>query len=163
LYFSAACAGTELARFLPTEGESRRLRVRTTFTLALSACGLLLLLTTYPAYAADTGPDATSPCGKLVGPSATGGTDTGFALRTGEAVDFISGGQATHGKLLVFSEGPLFHAYWQPQGSEEKYALANAAPNGVRLISTPPQGTPASDGKPGTAMPPLRVLSCPKL
>jgi hypothetical protein len=154
-----------IARLLPTGDEPTRLRVKTTLTLALSTCGLLcaVIFATQPAHAADTAPDAAPPCGKLVGTSTTGGADTGFALRTGEPVDFISGGQATHGKLLVFGDGPLFRAYWQPQGSEEKYALANAAPNGVRLISTPPQGTPVSDGRPGTAMPPLQVFSCPNL
>jgi hypothetical protein len=140
------------------------LRVKSTLILALSTCWLgAALLATQPVRAADTAPGAVPPCGKLVGTNSTGGADAGFTLRDGEAVDFVSGGQATHGRLLVFSEGPLFHAYWQPQGSEEKYALANAATNGVRLISTPPQGTPVSDGRPGTALPPLQVLSCPKL
>jgi hypothetical protein len=143
------------------------LRVKSTLTLALSFCLSAALLTVQPAHAAgataDATADATPSCGKLVGVSAGGRMDAGFALRDGEAVDFISGGQTTHGKLLVFSEGSLFHAYWQPQDSEEKYALANAGPNSVRLVSTPEQGTRASAGKPGGTMPPLQVLSCPKL
>jgi hypothetical protein len=139
------------------------LRVKSTLTLTLSSCFSVVLLAAQPAFCADATPDTTPPCGKLVGPHAAGGTDAGFALRDGEAVDFMSGAQTTHGKLLVFTEGPLFHAYWQPQDSEEKYALANAGPNSVRLVSTPPQGVRASDGKPGGAMPPLQVLSCPKL
>jgi hypothetical protein len=139
------------------------LRVKTTLALALSTCWLgAALLMTEPLRAADAAPDAAPPCGELVGANATGGSNTGFALRDGELVDFISGGVATHGRLLVFRDGPLWRAYWQPQGSEEKYALANAS-NGVRLVSTPPQGEPAGDGAPGTVMPPLQVLSCPKL
>lgn len=110
--------------------------------------------------------DGVQPCGKLVGANAPGNAneaDAGFTLRNGEAVDFVSGGHATHGKLLVFADGQLFRAYWQAQGGEEKYALANAGPNSVRLVSTPPQGTPATDGKPGIMTQPMRVLSCPKL
>jgi len=99
-----------------------------------------------------------------VGPGAgASGAQVGFDLRDGEAVDFLSGGQTTHGRLLVFRDGSLFRAYWQPQGSEEKYALANAGPDSVRLISTPPQGSRARDGKPGIMSQPLLVLSCPKL
>lgn len=118
-------------------------------------------------YAADA-PGATDapPCGKLVGPSASGNgnaADAGFTLRNGEAVDFVAGGRTTHGKLLVYTEGQMFRAYWQPQGGEEKYALANAGPNSVRLISTTPQGTPTTDGKPGITTQPMQVLSCPQL
>ena len=141
--------------------------------LAFSAscrCFLVCLgaasLSVAAARAAGPAPDASGapPCGKLVGQSAdASGASGGFDLRDGEAVDFLSGGQTTHGRLLVFRDGSLFRAYWQPQGSEEKYALANAGPNSVRLISTPPQGLPARDGKPGVMMQPLLVLSCPKL
>jgi len=133
--------------------------------LTLSACccasaiGLGLGLVVEPAFAADSS-DTAAPCGKLSGPS---GPDAHFVLRDGEPVDFSSGGQTAHGKLRLFHEGALYHAYWQPAASAEPYALANAAPNGVRLISTPPQGTPANDGKPGVDTPPLNVLSCPKL
>ena len=149
--------------------------MKTGFALALSSCLLgAACFVTEPAHAADNAAPAANspadtgtgdaPCGKLVGPGSSGSVDAGFALRDGEAVDFVSGGQTTHGKLLVFSEGgSLFRAYWQPQGSEEKYALANAGPRGVRLISTPPQGTEATDGKPGITTQPLQVMSCPKL
>lgn len=99
----------------------------------------------------------------LVGANGPTDAQQGFVLRDGEAVDFVAGGRTAHGRLLVFSDGPLFRAYWQPQGSEEKYVLANAGTNSVRLVSTPPQGTPAHDGKPGIATRPLQVLSCPKL
>lgn len=119
-----------------------------------------------PAHATGPAPDAsaTPPCGELAGPGATAETaGTGFNLRDGEPVDFVSGGQTTHGRLLVFRDGSLFRTYWQPVGSEEKYALANAGPNRVRLISTPPQGSPARDGTPGVMSQPLLVLSCPKL
>ena len=118
------------------------------------------------AQAADPAPSASvpPPCGELVGPGgAASATNGGFELRDGEAVDFVSGGQTTHGRLLVFRDGSLFRAYWQPQGSEEKYALANAGPQSVRLVSTPPQGIPARDGKPDVMMQPLLVLSCPRL
>lgn len=138
--------------------------MKATFTLTLWSCCLgAALLAIHPARAADTAPDAAPPCGSLVGVSPSGGAGAGFAMRDGEAVDFISGGQTTHGRLLVFRDGALFRAYWQPQGSEEKYALANAGPGSVRLVSTPPQGIPASDGKPGITTQPLQVLSCPKL
>ncbi|WP_407669794.1 hypothetical protein [Paraburkholderia nodosa] len=135
--------------------------MKTTLTLALSSCLGVALLTTQPAHGADPipTPDAAPPCGKLVGTNAAGG----FALRSGEPVDFVSAGQATHGTLLVFSDGPVFRAYWQPEGSEEKYALANAGPDSVRLVSTPPQGTPTRGAQPGVATQPLQVLSCPKL
>jgi hypothetical protein len=75
----------------------------------------------------------------------------------------VHAGNRRERELLVFRDGSLFRAYWQPQDGEEKYALANAGPNSVRLISTPPQGMPARDGKPGVMTPPLLVLSCPKL
>ncbi|WP_322031308.1 hypothetical protein [Paraburkholderia sp. J76] len=137
--------------------------MNTTFSFALSSCLGVMWLAIQPAYGADpvpaASPDAAPPCGRLVGTAAAGG----FALRSGEPVDFVSAGQATHGTLLVFSEGQVFHAYWQPQGSEEKYALANAGPDSVRLVSTPPQGTPTPGAQPGVAMQPLQVLSCPKL
>ena len=138
--------------------------MKATLTLTLTSCCLgAALLAIEPARAADTAPDVAPPCGRLVGPNAGGGTDAGFTLRDGEAVDFVAAGQTTHGKLLVFTDGPLFRAYWQPQGSEEKYALANAGSASVRLVSTPPQGTPAGNGKPGITTQPLQVLSCPKL
>jgi hypothetical protein len=132
-------------------------------TPALSSCCIAAALLLAPSAWADEAASRTEPCGKLVGVSASGATDVGFVLRDGEAVDFVAGGQPTHGRLLVFSDGAVFRAYWQPQGSEEKYVLANAGADSVRLVSTPPQGTPAHDGEPGTATGPLQVLSCPKL
>ncbi|CAH2797088.1 MAG: FIG00459611: hypothetical protein [uncultured Paraburkholderia sp.] len=86
-----------------------------------------------------------------------------FQVRDGEAVDLISGAKTVHGKLLVFGENGVFHAYWQAENSAEKYVLANAGENAVRLVSTPPQGSPAKHGEPGTTLGPLRVLSCPTL
>jgi hypothetical protein len=86
-----------------------------------------------------------------------------FRVRDGEPVDLISGAKTVHGTLLVFGENGVFRAYWQPENSAEKYVLANAGDNAVRLISTPPQGNPAAPGEPGTTLGPLRVLSCPKL
>ncbi|WP_245639698.1 hypothetical protein [Paraburkholderia heleia] len=133
--------------------------MKTTLTLALSLCFGVALLTTQPAHGADPASDSAPPCGKLVGTSAAGG----FALRSGEPVDFVTAGQATHGTLFVFSDGPVFRAYWQPEGSEEKYALANAGPDSVRLVSTPPQGTLTRGAQPGVATQPMQVLSCPKL
>lgn len=133
-------------------------------------CGYVCLgaasLFVAPARAADPAPGASvaPPCGELAGlGTAASGANAGFYLRDGEAVDFISGGQTTHGRLLVFHDGSLFRAYWQPLGSEEKYALANAGADSVRLISTPPQGSEARDGTPGVMSHPLLVLSCPKL
>lgn len=126
-------------------------------------CGYVCLgaasLFVAPARAADP------PCGELVrlGAATLNTADGGFNLRDGEPVDFVSGGQTTHGRLLVFRDGSLFRTYWQPQGSAEKYALASAGPNSVRLVSTPPQGIPARDGQPGVMTQPLLVLSCPKL
>lgn len=119
-----------------------------------------------PARAADAAPDATAtpPCGELVrSGAAANAADGGFYLRDGEPVDFVSEGRATHGRLLVFHDGSLFRTYWQPEGSAEKYALANAGPYSVRLISTPTQGMPARDGTPGVMSRPLLVVSCPTL
>ncbi|RAR59360.1 hypothetical protein C7401_111210 [Paraburkholderia unamae] len=146
--------------------------MKTTLTLALWSCFSAAWLTLQPASAAEPvpnaapAPDAAPPCGKLVGSNAAG-ADAGFAVRNGEPVDFVSGGQRTHGTLLVFIDGPVFRAYWQPQGSEEKYALANvgtgADTNSVRLVSTPPQGRPANNASPGVMTQAVPVLSCPKL
>ena len=86
-------------------------------------------------------------------------------LRTndGEPVDLISGAKTVHGTLRVFAENGVFRAYWQAENSAEKYVLANAGDEAVRLVSTPPQGQPAAAGEPGTTLGPLRVLSCPSL
>lgn len=138
------------------------LAVSTTCLRCCYVCVGAASLFVAPARAADSGPDtpAASPCGELTGAGTAGG---GFPLRDGAVVDFVSGGRTTHGRLLVFRDGSLFRTYWQPQGSEEKYALASAGINGVRLISTPPQGEPARDGQPGVTTKPLLVLSCPTL
>jgi hypothetical protein len=140
-----------------------RPHVKALVTPVLSSCCIAAALLFAPSSWADEAASRTQPCGTLVGVNASGAADGGFVLRDGEAVDFVSGGQTAHGRLLVFSDGAVFRAYWQPQGSEEKYVLANAGANSVRLVSTPPQGTPARDGKPGITTGPLQVLSCPKL
>ncbi|CAB3684082.1 hypothetical protein [Paraburkholderia rhynchosiae] len=101
-------------------------------------------------------------CATLVG-ATDSATPQGFQVRDGEPVDLVSGAKTVHGKLLVFGENGVFRAYWQPGGSAEKYVLANAGDNAVRLVSTPPQGSPATHGEPGTTLGPQRVLSCPKL
>ena len=121
-----------------------------------ATCALLAALSCAAAAADDTA------CATLVG-AASSGSAQGFSLRDGEPVDFVGGGKAVHGKLLVFNDGDVFRAYWQPDASPEKYVLANAGANTIRLVSTPPQGTPARSGEPGTAVPPQRVLSCPVL
>ena len=110
-------------------------------------------------------------CGVLSG--ANGGGDAtgassvsapaGFALRDGEAVNFIAGGRIVPGTLHVTSDGGIYRAYWQPQGKPERYVLANAGTDAVRLIATPVQGTPAANGMPGTTLNPQQVVSCPAL
>ena len=99
-------------------------------------------------------------CGTLVGPG-NASAPNGFQLRGGEPVDFVAGGKTVHGTLRVYVDGSIYRAYWQPQGSAERYVLANAGTNSVRLISTPTRGVPANGGEPGTPMPPQQVLSCP--
>ncbi|MEM5372139.1 hypothetical protein V4C53_39805 [Paraburkholderia azotifigens] len=86
---------------------------------------------------------------------------SGFALRDGEPVDFIAGGRTVRGTLHVTMDGGIYRAYWQPQGRPERYVLANAGTDAVRLIATPAQGSPAADGMPGTTLNPQQVLSCP--
>lgn len=88
---------------------------------------------------------------------------SGFALRDGEPVDFIAGGKTVPGTLHVLKDGGIYRAYWQPQGRPERYVLANAGTDAVRLIATAAQGTPATDGMPGTTLNPQQVLSCPTL
>jgi hypothetical protein len=105
---------------------------------------------------------ADDACATLLG-AAGAGASRGFSLRDGEPVDLLSGATTVHGKLLVFRDGDVWRAYWQPAGSAEKYVLANAGADAVRLVATPPRGVPAPDGQPGTAMAPQRVLSCPSL
>ncbi|NKJ50451.1 hypothetical protein CIC12_27760 [Burkholderia sp. SG-MS1] len=121
------------------------------------ATGLLMATLSCAASATDD-----NGCATLVG--ATGSaTPEGFKMRDGEPVDLVSGAKTVHGKLLVFADSGAFRAYWQPEKSAEKYVLANAGANAVRLVSTPPQGTPATNGEPGLAVAPQRVLSCPAL
>jgi hypothetical protein len=87
----------------------------------------------------------------------------GFRLREGEPVDLSMGGKTVHGTLHMYVASDIYRAYWQPQGSAERYVFADAGTGAVRLISTPPQGVPASGGKPGTTLGPLPVVSCPTL
>jgi hypothetical protein len=109
-------------------------------------------------------------CGTLVGAANGSGAGAsssaltrGFQVRDGEPVDFVHGAKTVHGALLVFGENGVYRAYWQPEHSAEKYVLASAGDNSIRLISTPPQGSPVSSGEPGTTLAPQRVLSCPAL
>ena len=112
-----------------------------------------------------------STCGVLSGVGAASAPDavsapaavSGFAVRDGEPVDLIAGGKAVHGRLHVLTDGGVYRAYWQPDGRAERYVLANAGTDAVRLIATPVQGTPAAGGLPGTTLGPQQVLSCPLL
>jgi hypothetical protein len=119
-----------------------------------------LALVVISAAATAAGNDAA--CGVLRGAS-NDVAEGGFQLRDGEAVDFVAGGKTVHGTLQVFKDGSVYRAYWQPRDHADRYVLANAGANSVRLISTPPQGTPAGDSAPGTSMPQQQVLSCPAL
>ncbi|ASW01277.1 hypothetical protein [Paraburkholderia aromaticivorans] len=122
----------------------------------IATCALLAATSCATLAADDTA------CATLVG-AAHSGPPQSFQVRDGEPVDLVSGAATVHGKLLVFGDSGVFRVYWQPENSPEKYVLANAGVNAVRLISTPPQGTPAQNGQPGTAREPQRVLSCPAL
>jgi hypothetical protein len=102
------------------------------------------------------------PCATLVG-TANSATPQSFQVRDGEPVDLVSGAKTVHGKLLVFGDDGVYRVYWQGENSAEKYVLANAGGDSVRLVSAPPQGTPAQNGAPGTTLAPQRVLSCPAL
>jgi hypothetical protein len=121
------------------------------------ATGALLAMLSWAAMAADD-----DGCATLVG-AASSGAPQGFRVRDGEPVDLVSGTKTVHGKLLVFGDGGVFRAYWQPDNSAVKYVLANAGVNAVLLVSMPPQGTPATSGELGTTLPPQHVLSCPSL
>jgi hypothetical protein len=135
----------------PAIGRKKKMKFR-----HIATCALLGALVGGTASADENG------CATLA--SAThSATPQAFQVRDGEPVDLISGMKTVHGKLLVFGENGVFRAYWQPENSAEKYVLANAGENAVRLVSTPPQGTPATNGEPGTTLGPLRVLSCPTL
>lgn len=103
-----------------------------------------------------------SACATLVGTAGTTAPQ-GFQVRNGEPVDLVGNGKTVHGTLLVFGDNGLFRAYWQPENSAEKFVLANAGVDTIRLVSTPPQGSPAQAGQPGTTLAPQRVLSCPAL
>ncbi|HWT35025.1 MAG TPA: hypothetical protein VN289_02025 [Paraburkholderia sp.] len=107
-------------------------------------------------------------CGVLSGAGGSGASSasgvsfaSGFALRDGEPVDFIAGGRTVRGTLHVTTDGGIYRAYWQPQGRPERYVLANAGTDAVRLIATPTRGSPAADGMPGTTLNAQQVLSCP--
>lgn len=121
-----------------------------------ATCALLAALSCAAAAADD------NACASLVG-AANSSSAQGFSLRDGEPVDFVGGGKTVHGRLLVFSDSDVFRAYWQPDDSPEKYVLANAGTDAVRLVSSPPRGTPAPGGRQATPMRPQRVLSCPML
>lgn len=126
----------------------------------LATCVLLVsALSAMPRLAAA---DETNGCAMLVG-AASSDSPRGFQVRDGEPVDLVSGSKTVHGKLLLFGDNGVFRAYWQPENSAEKYVLANAGTDAVRLVSTPPQGTPARNGEPGTPLGPQHVLSCPAL
>lgn len=114
------------------------------------ACGML-------AGAGGSGASAASGASNTAAASAP----RGFALRDGEPVDFIAGGKTVHGTLHVLTDGSIYRAYWQPEGRAERYVLANAGSDAVRLIAAPPQGAPAANGMPGTTVGPQQVLSCP--
>lgn len=113
----------------------------------IATCALLAAMSC-TALAADE-----NACATLVGTTYSTPSQ-GFQVRDGEPVDLVSGARTIHGKLLVFGDSGVFRAYWQPDNSPEKYVLANAGVNAVRLISAPPQGTPAQNGQPGTSMEP---------
>jgi hypothetical protein len=158
-----AGGGMQFATPFDIRHVSMRLLMKLTLTRVLSAsCVAAVVLVTQTARGSDASSTVT-PCGHLVGAQVPGGQHTGFVLRNGEAVDFVSGGKTTHGTLLVLRDGSLYRAYWQPTGSPEKYVLADAGTGSVRLISTPPQGVPAGAGQPGIAVGQLQVLSCPAL
>ncbi|HEY4294850.1 MAG TPA: hypothetical protein VGM85_00090 [Paraburkholderia sp.] len=122
----------------------------------IATCALLAAMSCAASADDETG------CASLIG-ATNSASPPGFRMRDGEPVDLISNAKTVHGTLLVFTDGSAFRAYWQPNGSAEKYVLANAGENTVRLVSTPPQGTRAKSGEPGTAVAPQRVVSCPAL
>lgn len=111
----------------------------------------------FAAFAADD-----HACATLVGATDSLAPQS-FEVRDGEPVNLVSGASTVHGKLLVFSDNGAFRVYWQPENRAEKYVLANAGVNAVRLVSTPTQGTRAQNGQPGTTLAPQQVLSCPTL
>lgn len=120
------------------------------------ASGVLFVLIAL--FAARAGADEPA-CGTLTGAGAADAASGGFALREGEAVDLVSAGKRVHGTLHVFRDDAVYRIYWQPAGSPERYVLATAGTNSVRLVATPPRGSPVAEG-PGM-LPSQQVLSCP--
>jgi hypothetical protein len=99
-------------------------------------------------------------CGMLEGAAGAGAPMT---LHEGDPAFLTQGGRRTHGVLHVYRDDALYRVYWQPDGSAERYVLANAGENQVRLVATPPRGTQVEKMEgPGT-LPPQQVLSCPAL
>ncbi|KMY86462.1 hypothetical protein BUMB_03844 [Candidatus Paraburkholderia calva] len=97
-----------------------------------------------------------APCGALG--SASGAP---FALKEGERMEFRHAGKTTHGTLHVYKDVQVYRVYWQQDGGDEQYVLANAGENSVRLAATSPRGVKVDAG-PG-ALPEQQVLSCPTL
>ncbi|WP_250536243.1 hypothetical protein [Caballeronia sp. AZ10_KS36] len=95
-------------------------------------------------------------CGVLQGASGNA-----LALQEGARADLVQGDKTVHGALHIYRDDAVYRVYWQPDGSAEKYVLANAGENSVRLVSTPPRGAKVDAG-PGT-LPQQQVLSCPAL
>jgi hypothetical protein len=122
------------------------------------ASGVLFVLIAW--FATRAGADEPA-CGTLVGAGAADAASGGFALREGEAVDLVSAGKRVRGTLHVFRDDAVYRIYWQPSGSPERYVLATAGTNSVRLVATPPRGSPVAEG-PGV-LPSQQVLSCPAL
>jgi hypothetical protein len=122
----------------------------------IATCALLAASSCVAVAADDNG------CATLVG-TANSAAPQGVQVRDGEPVALVSDAKTVHGKLLVFGDAGIFRAYWQPDNGAEKYVLANASVNPVRLVSTPPQVTLAEAGEPGTVLGRQHVLSCPAL
>ncbi|CAB3756818.1 hypothetical protein [Paraburkholderia humisilvae] len=113
------------------------------------ACGMLL----------GAGADPANVANVASGSSAA----SGFHVREGESVNLVTAGKTTPGTLHVYADNGAYRLYWQPDGQVERYVLANAGANAVRLIAMPTQGVPAGNGEPGTLLAPQQVLSCPML
>jgi ABC-type amino acid transport substrate-binding protein len=61
--------------------------------------------------------DDNASCATLVCATSGSTSPQGFQMRDGEPVDLVSGAKVVHGRLLVFSDGAVFRAYWQPDNS----------------------------------------------
>jgi hypothetical protein len=118
------------------------------------ATALLYLLIS----AANTAMAADPACGTLESAASASGE---FALKEGTAVDLVRDGRRVHGTLHIYRDDTVYRVYWQPEGSPEPYVLATAGENSVRLVATPPRGSPVGQG-PGV-LPRQQVLSCPSL